>query len=86
MNHIICTYILIGLVVMITYVMYVGKLISKKYGCGLLEGIARFEHADNATGNLTAVLIFVVTWPLVLRGLFTGGRIILEQMVKENDY
>ena len=86
MNHIICTYILIGLVVMTAYVTYVGKLISKKYGCGLLEGIARFENADNAMSNLKAVLICVITWPSVLRGLFTGGRIVLEQMVKENDY
>lgn len=80
-------YILIGLLFVITYMVYVGRLIKNKYGCGLAEGISRFERAGSIASNLKAIVEGAILWPMLLRSMVTGTwDRELAKMVEENDY
>ena len=80
-------YVIIGLVFMLTYIYDVGKLISKKYGCSLSEGMWRFEKAGSTISNIKAVLYCILIWPKLYvamkRGAWTTA---LTKMVEESDY
>lgn len=80
-------YVLIGLVFMLVYILDVGRLISKKYGCGLMEGISRFERAGSTISNIQAVLYCILIWPRLYAAMRNGAwGVALEKMVDESDY
>lgn len=80
-------YVLIGLVFMLVYILDVGRLISKKYGCGLMEGIYRFERAGSTISNIKAVLYCILIWPRLYAAMNNGAwGAALTKMVEESDY
>jgi hypothetical protein len=80
-------YVFIGLIFALGYMIDVGRRISKKYGCGLMEGIYRFEKAGDTMSNIGAVLWCIVLWPAMYVALKRGSwDEALKEMVEENDY
>ena len=80
-------YVLIGLVFMLVYILDVGRLISKKYGCGLMEGVYRFERAGSTISNIKAVLYCILIWPRLYAAMNNGAwDTALTTMVEESDY
>ena len=80
-------YVLIGLVFMLVYMLDVGRLIGKKYGCGLMEGISRFERAGSVISNIKAVLRCILIWPRLYVAMKNGvWDATLAKFVDENDY
>lgn len=76
-----------GVVFMLVYMYDVGQLISKKYGCGLMEGIARFERAGDTMSNIRAVIYGILSWPKLLMAMRNGKWwTTLKEMVDEYDY
>ena len=56
-------YVTIGLGFMIGYMLDMGRRISKKVGCSLMEGIYLFEKAGSMSSNIMAILRGVLIWP-----------------------
>lgn len=80
-------YAIYGLLIMVEYVVYVGRLIGKKYGCGMASGIVRFIKAGDTISNIRAVLMCVIIWPKLIVAMANGKwDRELTQMVDENDY
>ena len=85
--YLVLVYVCCGLATTVAYMSYVGRLISRKYGCSLQDGIARFEHAGTAIENMSAVIIILVTWPRMVLCLLQGKwKKALTEFVEENDY
>ena len=80
-------YSFVGLIFVIAYMLDVGRRISEKYSCGLLEGIARFEKAGSLPSNIIGVLEGIVIWPALFLTMKNGiWEKTLKTMVDENDY
>ena len=80
-------YALFGAMFMVVYMIDVGKLISKKYGCSLMDGIFRFEQAGTTISNIAAVLIGMIMWPRLWWSMKTGiYQKCIHEMVEENEY
>lgn len=85
--QIVGAYTLIGLIFMLTYIVYVGRLIAQKYNCELTEAISRFEKAGSTLSNVRAVLLCICIWPRLFVAMKTGAwEKALKTMVDENDY
>lgn len=80
-------YVFLGLGFVLAYLLDAGRLISKKYGCGLIEGIYRFEKAGSIISNIKAVLYGVLIWPRLYAAMKNGTwDTVLGKMVEESDY
>lgn len=80
-------YVLIGLVFMLAYMLDVGRLISKKYECGLMEGVSRFERAGSTISNIKAVLYGMLIWPKLYVVMKNGSwDATLAKFVDEHDF
>lgn len=80
-------YVFLGLGFMLAYMLDAGRLISKKYGCGLMEGIYLLEKAGSIISNIKAVLYGVLIWPRLYAAMKNGTwDTVLGKMVEESDY
>lgn len=77
----------LGSAMTVIYMAYVGNLISIKYSCSLMDGIARFERADSFISNCVAVAEIMLIWPLMIWWMINGSwKKVLQEMVDENDF
>lgn len=80
-------YVFLGLGFVLAYLLDAGRLISKKYGCGLMEGIYLLEKAGSIISNVKAVLYGVLIWPRLYAAMKNGTwDTVLGKMVEESDY
>lgn len=80
-------YVFFGLGFVLAYLLDAGRLISKKYGCGLMEGIYLLEKAGSIISNVKAVLYGVLIWPRLYAAMRNGTwGPTLEKMVEESEY
>lgn len=65
-------YVCIGLGFMIAYMTDMGRRISKKLGCSVMEGVYLFEKAGSTSSNIAAILYGMLIWPRLWMAMMDG--------------